>query len=62
MKLFLDAQHLSPKAMPGQLEVAEEEDPFISGTANFINSHEFIYSHREVSNRNSMPWLLAMDP
>ncbi len=22
---------------------------------NFINSHEFIYSHREVSNHNSLP-------
>ncbi len=23
---------------------------------NFINSHQFIYSHREVSNHNSLPW------
>ncbi len=27
-----------------------------------INSHEFIYSHREVSNHNSLPWLPATDP
>ncbi len=27
-----------------------------------INSHEFIYSHREVSNHNSLPWLLDTDP
>ncbi len=27
-----------------------------------VNSHEFIYSHREVSNHNSLPWLPATDP
>ncbi len=39
-----------------------EFDIIVYQSSNLINSHEFIYSHREVSNHNSLPWLPATDP
>ena len=45
-----------------QLSTYSALSDFFFFPKNLINSHKFIYSHRQVSNHNSLLWLLATDP